>query len=171
MYATVVFLLPLVKKMSVKISATNFCKFLAAVNFVAYNFGYHVHEKAILMTYIPLLLQISSNEDRARVKLIGFVMVFTFMPLIPGEFEAVIKNCLLALHYMQMDMCLDRDESSQGGESKRLKFYKLLLRITFWFVIVLQSFEFFYIILIKRSNEVLYLYYHTLVSVFAALVN
>jgi len=100
MYATVVFLLPLLKKMCLGVSAANFCKFLAAVNFVAYNFGYHVHEKAILMTYIPLLLQISSDLDRARIKLLGFVMVFTFMPLIPGEFEAIIKNCLLALHYI-----------------------------------------------------------------------
>ena len=71
-----------------------------------------------------------------------------------------------------MDVCLeDGQESTKGNESRRLKIYKLLLRITFWFVIALQSFEFVYIILLKRSDEVLYLYYHTLVSVFAALLN
>ena len=71
-----------------------------------------------------------------------------------------------------MDVCLnDGLEPTQGSESRRLKIYKLLLQITFWFVIALQSFEFVYIILLKRGDEVLYLYYHTLVSVFAALVN
>ena len=70
------------------------------MNLVCYNFGYHVHEKAILMTYLPLLLDLNTQIDKERVKLMGFVTVFTFMPLIPGEFEAVIKNCLLALYYV-----------------------------------------------------------------------
>jgi hypothetical protein len=53
----------------------------------------------------------TSEIDRARIKLLGFVMVFTFMPLIPGEFEAIIKNCLLALQYLQTEICLDNTES------------------------------------------------------------
>lgn len=93
-------MVPLVKRMIVSINSKNFCKYLAIVNLVSYNFGYHVHEKALLMSYIPLLMSINTELDKSRVKLIGFVMVLTFMPLIPGEFEAVIKNCLLALHYI-----------------------------------------------------------------------
>ena len=44
---TLMFLLPLLLRMMMKISVANFCNYLAIVNFVAYNFGYHVHEKAI----------------------------------------------------------------------------------------------------------------------------
>lgn len=44
---TLVFLLPPIYRMIMKISVANFCNYLAIVNFVAYNFGYHVHEKAI----------------------------------------------------------------------------------------------------------------------------
>jgi ALG6, ALG8 glycosyltransferase family len=100
MYVTLAFMMPLIRKMWFGIKSQNFCKFLALVNLVSYNFGYHVHEKAILMTYIPLLLEVKTDLDRARVKLIGFLMMFTFMPLIPGEIESLIKNCLLALHYL-----------------------------------------------------------------------
>jgi len=104
--ATSLFLLPLVKKMWTNIKIENFCKYLALVNLISYNFGYHVHEKAILMTYIPLLIDIKTHLDIHRVKLIGFVMLLTFMPLIPGEFEAVIKNGLLSLHYLMFDVLL-----------------------------------------------------------------
>ena len=86
------------------------------MNLVSYNFGYHVHEKAILMTYIPLLLDLKTDLDRERVKLVGFVMVLTFMPLIPGEFEAVIKNCLLALHFVQLDVCLDEKPGDRAED-------------------------------------------------------
>lgn len=117
-------------------NSRNFCSFLAMVNMISYNFGYHVHEKAILMTYIPLLLNINCNLDRARAKLIGFVMVFTFMPLIPGEFEAIIKNCILALHYVQMEICLD-DTNNKSEEDVKLKIYRLLMRVTLGFVVVI----------------------------------
>lgn len=49
--------------------------------------------------------------------------------------------------------------------------YQLLLKVSVWIAVLLQGFEFFYIIILKRNDEVLYMYYHTSVSIFAALIN
>jgi hypothetical protein len=60
MIFTMVFMFPVIYKMILNMNTKNFCKYLAIVSLVSYNFGYHVHEKAILMTYIPLLLAVDS---------------------------------------------------------------------------------------------------------------
>jgi alpha-1,3-glucosyltransferase len=60
MIFTMVFMFPVIYKMILNMNSKNFCKYLAIVSLVSYNFGYHVHEKAILMTYIPLLLAVDS---------------------------------------------------------------------------------------------------------------
>lgn len=91
---TVVFLAPVVVRMWRQINPQNFCKFLALTNFVAYNFGYHTHEKALLMVYIPLLFSSETNYEKLRVHLLGIVMIWSFLPLIPGLDGCLIKNSL-----------------------------------------------------------------------------
>ena len=39
-----------------RIDARNFCQYLALVNMFSFNFGFHVHEKAIILVTIPLAL-------------------------------------------------------------------------------------------------------------------
>lgn len=92
---TIAALLPIVLRMWQQISHKNFSKFLALTNFIAYNFGYHTHEKALMMVYVPLLLSAKSQYSKSRVHLLGIVMVWSFMPLIPGLDGCLIKNSML----------------------------------------------------------------------------
>ena len=57
-------------------------------------------------------------------------MVWTFLPLIPGEFEGMIKNCMLVLHIVQMDVCFPVTAVCKN-ENFSLKMYRLLLKISF----------------------------------------
>lgn len=63
------------------------------VTFTTFLFGYHVHEKAIL---IPLLLQALlinySSLDKALFFILSLTSSVSFFPLIFGEFEYIIKG-------------------------------------------------------------------------------
>ena len=83
----------------------NFCFFIAIVNFVAFNFGFHVHEKAMLMVYIPLLMGAATDRDKTRVKMLGTVMMWTLLPLIPGQIESAVKHCLFLLQLVIYHTC------------------------------------------------------------------
>jgi alpha-1,3-glucosyltransferase len=58
---TLLFLVPIVFSMLKRIDKHNFCHYLALVNMLSFNFGYHVHEKAILLVTIPLTVMLFFN--------------------------------------------------------------------------------------------------------------
>ena len=75
-------------------SGSRFCEYLTMVNFISFNFGFHVHEKAIFMAYLPLVL--ARGNDR-MVRLLGLVGTWSLFPLIPPTFgaETLAKHLVL----------------------------------------------------------------------------
>ena len=80
----------------------NFIFYSAACNFIVFNFGFHVHEKAILMTVIPLSLdvhQASSAWTKLRFVLLKTVAVWTLLPLLISPGETFVKHLVLLLDF------------------------------------------------------------------------
>ena len=77
-----------------------FLFYLAVCNFIVFNFGFHVHEKAILMTVVPLGLEVhqgSSTWTKLRFLVLKSVAVFTLMPLLYQPKESLVKHMILFL--------------------------------------------------------------------------
>ncbi|XP_050415081.2 probable dolichyl pyrophosphate Glc1Man9GlcNAc2 alpha-1,3-glucosyltransferase isoform X1 [Patella vulgata] len=76
-----------------------FVRCLVLCGFASFLFGWHVHEKAILIIIIPLTLLILEKREDGRLYLflstIGFYSLF---PLLFTQFETPIKIVLLILH-------------------------------------------------------------------------
>ena len=80
----------------------NFLFYLAACNFIVFNFGFHVHEKAILMTVIPLALDVhqgSSNWTKLRFLLIKTIALWTLLPLLILAGENLTKHAIQIIDY------------------------------------------------------------------------
>ena len=81
----------------------SFDKFVASVTlcgFGAFLFGWHVHEKAILLVIIPLTLLATEYPSLVPTyTLLSCVGVFSLFPLLTELREAPIKICLLLLHH------------------------------------------------------------------------
>ena len=139
--STVVASLPVIWVMLTRINSQNFCKFLALVNFIAYNFGYHVHEKAILMVYVPLLLSAAKagQADKVRVHLLGVLMVWSFAPLIQGVHEAAIVNLMVAAQCVWLPAFFfeDTTKSDRMPLSKH-SFYSKALKLAYVVILVVQ---------------------------------
>ena len=108
MGATVFFLLPLCVKMIRKINGTNFCLYMALCNFIAFNFGFHVHEKAMLLVTIPLGIDLvmrknTDNTSILRFKILKLILMWTFLPLIYTPRETFLKHALFILDVLITD--------------------------------------------------------------------
>ena len=123
---TVAFLLPVVISMAFKISKDNFCNYLALVNLIAFNFGYHVHEKAIMMVYSPLLIGCKTAEDKQRVHLLGICVFLSLCPLLPGYIEICIKNTMLLAQICWVPAWLG-DEHSASIRFRLFKFMSIAI--------------------------------------------
>ena len=77
---------------------------------------------------------------------------------------------MLALHVIQMDVCLP-DTVASKNDNFSLKLYRLLIKISFGVVTMFQLYEFFYVLIWKRNDEVLFMYYYNAVSIYSAFIN
>lgn len=73
------------------------CVILCA--FGSFMFGWHVHEKAILLVIVPLICLATTNDlDANLFTFLSIVGYYSMLPLIFKPAEAVIKYSLLILH-------------------------------------------------------------------------
>lgn len=94
---TLVFLLPLIFVMCIRLKRSNLIFYLGITNFIVFNFGFHVHEKAILMTLVPMMLDCHENSsawDKTRLIVLKTIGIWTFLPLIVSHRETMVKHTL-----------------------------------------------------------------------------
>ncbi|KAL4236972.1 glycosyl transferase [Mactra antiquata] len=76
----------------------SFVRALILCAFGSFMFGWHVHEKAILMIIIPLsLLAIDEKKDAQIFLFMSTIGHYSLFPLLYTQFESPIKICLLVL--------------------------------------------------------------------------
>ncbi|TPX48924.1 hypothetical protein SeLEV6574_g01777 [Synchytrium endobioticum] len=79
-------------------SKHNFIICITLCGFASFMFGWHVHEKAILMVLVPLSLIATKSPEHARLfYVLSLAGIFSLFPLLFGPTETVIKVCLLLL--------------------------------------------------------------------------
>nr|XP_022904724.1 probable dolichyl pyrophosphate Glc1Man9GlcNAc2 alpha-1,3-glucosyltransferase [Onthophagus taurus] len=100
MALTAIFILPgMVKLWNVDKKSNEFIRFLVLCGLTSFLFGWHVHEKAILMAIIPLSLLVIFDSEDAKVFLIlsttGFYSLF---PLLFPQNLMILKALLLLIY-------------------------------------------------------------------------
>ncbi|XP_046563377.1 probable dolichyl pyrophosphate Glc1Man9GlcNAc2 alpha-1,3-glucosyltransferase [Haliotis rubra] len=77
----------------------SFLRCLTLCAFASFMFGWHVHEKAILLILIPLILLSIERKKEAQIFLIlSTIGGYSLFPLLFTQFETPIKILLLALY-------------------------------------------------------------------------
>ncbi|XP_026849147.1 probable dolichyl pyrophosphate Glc1Man9GlcNAc2 alpha-1,3-glucosyltransferase [Drosophila persimilis] len=102
---TIVFMLPILLKLFKSSKKQSPLMFLRAVVLCAcssFMFGWHVHEKAILMCLIPLsLLTLVNREDARYAYILGIAGYFSLFPLL-FDIDLYVPRYSLYLSYMAM---------------------------------------------------------------------
>lgn len=91
--------------------------------FASFLFGWHVHEKAILMIIIPLtLLAVSSGEDCQLFLLLSITGHVSLFPLLFTSFENVIKIVLVSTYSLASYSFLCALHSRPGSTTSLIRF-------------------------------------------------
>ncbi|CAD5123864.1 DgyrCDS12171 [Dimorphilus gyrociliatus] len=88
----------LLKTLRRKSVADDFIKCTVLCSFISYMFGWHVHEKAVIIMILPLtLLSVKSKKDAKMYLLLSIIGHFSLFPLIFTPPENLIKYLMMAL--------------------------------------------------------------------------
>ena len=134
--------------MCVSLNRRTFNFYLAMTNFIVFNLGFHVHEKAILMTLIPLMLDTHRDSPvsaKVRLLLLKTVAVWTLLPLMINPMETLTKHLIFSLDlYLTLNVFVRVDISKELNLTQRILVYGL-----FASVFVLQTWQVFYVEMLK----------------------
>jgi len=105
--------------------SVHFLRAVILCNFISYMFGWHVHEKAILLVTIPMaVLSVVSPTESSHFIVLSAVGNFSLFPLLFEERETVIKVLLVFLHF-----CLTMHVANQRRKNKNQRPLTLIQKI------------------------------------------
>ncbi|KAI8801704.1 glycosyl transferase [Cladochytrium replicatum] len=139
MLLTILFILPVVVKLWTRPTPTKFLDALTLCGFTSFIFGWHVHEKAILLILIPLSIDPDRSEFRARMfYLLSCVGCVSLFPLIFEAAELPIKFAVTALFAIlgRYYLSLQLRSNPKIGQPLRLPAYESLYLGALYFVAV-----------------------------------
>lgn len=122
------FTLPLVVKYSLNVGKSSsglFLKGLALASFTSFMFGWHVHEKAILLPILPLipaaLLDTNLYNLLTRITLFG---TYSILPLIYKQAEYPTKICILIASYQLTKFLAPKQQDKIGASKQQVSRFK-----------------------------------------------
>ena len=134
--------------MCMSLSRRNFNFYLGMTNLIVFNLGFHVHEKAILMTLIPMMLDTHRDSPvsaKVRLLLLKTVAVWTLLPLLINPMETLTKHLIFCVDlYLTLNIFVKIDISRDLKVSQKVMVYGL-----FACVFLLQTWQVFFIELHK----------------------
>ena len=135
-----------------RINARNFCQYLALTNMISFNYGFHVHEKAIMLVTIPLGLTLFMNQhskdesvlkelrvDLARFKLLKLLMIWSYLGLFYTMRDLTTRTVYVILDWIVFKFLVDYQLRAIAGKgmqsSLRVSIYnKLLIVLALCFI-------------------------------------
>jgi hypothetical protein len=115
------------------LSRRNFNFYLAMTNFIVFNLGFHVHEKAILMTLIPVMLDTHRDSPisaKVRLLLLKTVAVWSLLPLMINPMETLTKHLIFCLDlYLTLNIFVRIDIVRDLKVPQKILVYGLLVSV------------------------------------------
>jgi alpha-1,3-glucosyltransferase len=99
---TLLFQLPILIRLWYIPTPDMFINAVTLTGYASFMFGYHVHEKAILMVLIPLALTTSSKDKRflKHYCIASLAGIFSLFPLVYADTEQVTKVILVVMYFL-----------------------------------------------------------------------